>query len=297
MYRTRKFSLLLSCIILGTLILGIAAEDASAIPSFARKYKFSCTTCHAPAPRLKDFGAEFADNGFQLPEGEEPKRAFRDTGDDFLTLQTGLPLAIRFDAFLGYQNLEGEEAIADFMTPWGLKLMSGGNIAPDIGYYFYFFMSERGKVAGLEDAYVHFNDLGGIPLDILVGQFQISDPMMKRELRLTFEDYHVYRVSPGASTANLTYDRGVLVSYSAPFGIGLVGEVVNGNGKEDAGEDRVYDNNQDKGYAGRISWGGGPVSIGGFYYTTREAITLPCPPTPVIITLYGSYGRLTLFMA
>jgi hypothetical protein len=272
MHRNPKSRLLLSALLLGGFVLGLAFEEASAIPAFARKYKFSCTTCHAPAPRLKDFGTDFADNGFQLPDGEEPKRAYRDTGDEFLTLQTDLPLAVRFDAYLGYEDYDGEDAISDFKTPWGMKLLSGGNIAPDVGYYFYFYMSERGEVAGLEDAYVHFNDLGGIPLDVLVGQFQICDPMMKRELKLTVEDYDVYRVTPGYSGANLTYDRGVLVSWAAPFGIGLIGQVVNGNGKPEAGEDRTYDNDQDKGYAGRATWGWGPVGIGGFYYTTVENI-------------------------
>ena len=31
----------------------LAPLDAEAIPAFARKYKVSCTTCHAPFPRLK----------------------------------------------------------------------------------------------------------------------------------------------------------------------------------------------------------------------------------------------------
>lgn len=269
MIRTK---LLLSCIVLAGTVLGLAVEDAGAIPAFARKYKISCTTCHAPAPRLKDFGADFADNGFQLPDAEEPRRAFRDTGDEFLTLQTNLPLAVRFDAYFSLEDYDATDAATDFKTPWGLKLLSGGNIAPDVGYYFYFYMSERGKVAGLEDAYVHFNNLGGLPLDVLVGQFQISDPMMKRELKLTVEDYDVYTVAPGMSGANLTYDRGVLVAYAAPAGFTLLGEVVNGNGKPEAGEDRTYDNDQDKGYAARVAWGGGPLNVGGFYYTTRENI-------------------------
>jgi hypothetical protein len=42
------------------------ATDALAIPAFARKYDMSCTTCHAPFPKLKPFGEEFAGNGFQL---------------------------------------------------------------------------------------------------------------------------------------------------------------------------------------------------------------------------------------
>jgi len=49
-----------------------AAGDAAAIPAFARKYRISCTTCHAPAPRLKAFGEEFAGRGFRMEEAQEP---------------------------------------------------------------------------------------------------------------------------------------------------------------------------------------------------------------------------------
>ena len=45
-----------------------AARPAEAIPAFARKYQFSCSTCHAPAPRLKPFGEAFAARGFRLED-------------------------------------------------------------------------------------------------------------------------------------------------------------------------------------------------------------------------------------
>ena len=48
--------------ILGLLLVAIAVttlvpDNAGAIPAFARRYKISCTTCHAPFPRLTSFGA------------------------------------------------------------------------------------------------------------------------------------------------------------------------------------------------------------------------------------------------
>jgi hypothetical protein len=36
---------------------------------------------------------------------------------------------------------------------------------------------------GFEDAYVQFSDVAGSGVDLLAGQFQISDPLVKRELR------------------------------------------------------------------------------------------------------------------
>jgi hypothetical protein len=257
-------SRILSAILLATAGLSLVAADALAIPAFARKYKFSCTTCHAPAPRLKAYGEEFAGNGFRVPDGAEPIRAYRDTGDELLTLQSDLPLAVRLDAWVSYENYDGLSDQTDLKTPWAVKLLSGGNIAPSVGYYFYFYASEHGEVVGLEDAYVHFNDLGGVPLDLMVGQFQISDPMMKRELRLSYEDYETYRRAPGSSQSTLTYDRGIMMTYDTPFGLGLVAEVVNGNGIRESDQGN-YDADRDKGYAGRATYESGPVMVGGFY--------------------------------
>ena len=64
----------------------VSPTVSRAIPAFARKYGFSCSTCHIAAPKLKAYGDEFAGNAFQLPDEDEPVRAFRDVGDDRLLL-------------------------------------------------------------------------------------------------------------------------------------------------------------------------------------------------------------------
>ena len=67
-------------------------------------------------------------------------------------------------------------------------------------------------------------------LDFTVGQFQVSDPLFKRELRLTKDDYYIYKVKPGHSDVDLTYDRGVMLSYGFDSGTDIVLEIINGNG-------------------------------------------------------------------
>ena len=66
MNRTRFTSTAVLVLVAGALLW---PADASAIPAFARAHKLSCTTCHAPFPRLKPFGEDFAANGFALPDG------------------------------------------------------------------------------------------------------------------------------------------------------------------------------------------------------------------------------------
>ncbi len=244
-------------------------QTADAIPAFARTHKLSCNTCHAPFPRLKDFGAEFAGNGFTIPESEKD-RDFISAGDDLLKLNKTFPVAARFDAYALFDS--DADVKADLQTPWALKLLSGGNLAKNIGYYFYFFMDERGEVAGIEDAYIHFNNIGGQAFDIMVGQFQTSDPLMKRELRLTYEDYNIYRTKVGSSNIDLTYDRGIMMTYDfESTGTGLVGMMVNGNGKPDAGADRKFDNDNFKNFGFRIIQSvGDPLSLGYFFYSGQE---------------------------
>ena len=264
MDRNYTLSLLLIAYVLSL----IPLDRAEAIPAFARKFKVSCSTCHVAIPKLKAYGDEFAGNGFRLPDGEEPKRAYVTTGDESLALLKELPLAVRFDAYV--QTADRDNAKTDLEVPYGLKLLSGGPITNHLSYYFYFYISERGEVAGIEDAFLYFNNIGNTTLDITVGQFQISDPLFKRELRLTFEDYQVYKIRPGNSGLNLTYDRGIIASYGFDFGMDVFGIVVNGNGIGEAGEDRLFDLDNNKTYALRLHQNFDFISLGFFGLTGKE---------------------------
>src|SRR5690606_18467421 len=128
----------LVAILAGSILLPAAVE---AVPAFARKYRMSCTTCHAPAPRLKAYGDAFAGNGFVLADQEAP-RYYVETGDKELDLIRELPLAVRFEGFLKHETSTGKEL--DFTAPYNLKLLSGGALTKNVAYYFYFFFSERG---------------------------------------------------------------------------------------------------------------------------------------------------------
>lgn len=258
--------------VLAAFTLGALAtsDPAAAIPAFARKYAVSCTLCHAPAPRLKAFGEEFAGRGFRMEDpavavdpAAEPPRGTTPTGDALLQLPADLPLAVRLEAHGAYQ--EGADAEADLESPWVFKLMSGGPLSPKIAYYAYFII-EQGDVTGLEDAYLQFNQLFGSSVDLLFGQFQVSDPLFKRELRLSRADYEIYRVRVGQARANLTYDRGLMFLTTAPGEIDVAFQVVNGNGIPD-GE---FDNDSNKNLALRLSRGFGPVRVGLFGYRGKE---------------------------
>lgn len=260
-------------------------RDTEAIPAFARKYNMSCNVCHSPFPKLKPYGEDFAANGFQLPD-KEPARYFKKTGDDLLLLMKELPVALRFELFGQYEN--ARDVNPDLKTPYILKFMSGGNLYKDISYYFYYFISERGEMAGIEDAFVMFNNVFSkkIDLDLYAGQFQVSDPLFKRELRLSQEDYAIYTVKPGRTLASLKYDRGIMTTYSAPTKTDFTLEILSGNG---LGTGEAFDVDKYKNIMFRASQEVTPfLRIGGFGYYGKEQ------PDSISNEMYMAGADLTL---
>jgi hypothetical protein len=252
------------------LLLAVTATNAEAIPAFARKYHVSCSLCHGPVPRLTSFGETFAANGFEFQPGEAPRDTIQ-TGDQLLRLQSRLPLAIRFDGYMtGWTEAPQDGTALDFETPWGIKLLTGGQITTGVSYYMYFFLFERGEVAGLEDAFLQFTDLFSSGVSVIAGQFQVSDPLFKRELRLEFEDYAPYRVRVGESGVDLTYERGLMASLS-PWSEGdLVVGLANGRGLAGTNAVRQYDSDNGKTVFARLSQSLGVVRLGGFGYYDRQ---------------------------
>ena len=247
----------------------VCGEQLFAIPAFARKYSMSCSTCHNPFPRLKAYGDEFAENGFVLKDKDAP-RYTQKTGDDKLSLIRDFPIALRLEGHMVYNQANREKV--DFATPYLAKLLTGGSLAKNLSYYLYFYMSERGEVAGIEDAFLMFNNVFGTGISVTVGQFQVSDPLFKRELRLTYEDYEIYRLSPGASSINLAYDRGIMLGYDFEKGPGIVLEILNGNGLPEADGFRTFDSDKYKNLMARVSQDfGDAFRIGAFGYLGKEA--------------------------
>jgi hypothetical protein len=135
----------------------------------------------------------------------------------------------------------------------------------------YALLLERGEYGGVEDAYVQVNDIGGKPVDLMIGQFQLSDPLFKREVRLMFEDYAAYRARIGEEPMNLTYDRGAM-AVADVAGFTLTAMITNGNGIGPAQADRHFDNGAGKVAAFRASREVIPaLRLGGFVLASRHA--------------------------
>ena len=134
-----------------------------------------------------------------------------------------------------------------------------------VSYYFYGIL-EQGESIKLEDTFLQFNSIFGLPVDLMIGQFQVSDPLFKRELRLERNDYAIFKTRVGARA-----DRPHLRPRSdrspgtRPAAIDVIAQVVNGNGIDPA-EDDTFDDNSFKNFGLRVSRAFGPVRVGVFGY-------------------------------
>ncbi len=261
------------------LLITLIPSMSEAMPVFARKYNMSCSTCHAAFPRLNEFGEQFASDNMRLPNWKDTTVS---TGDDMLALPDTVPLALRTQAYVQQREATtidvetGEEISADtdIQAPYQIKLLSSAPLSDHITYYFYAIYAEKGGNGEVlvEDAWFRHDDIFNTNIGMMLGQFQVSDLMFAREVRLTFQDFMVYRM------AGLTYDRGLLFDYAAgPVDLAL--GWVNGNGIEEnftinspgyKRADHLFDNNGGKAIFGRVGTDIAGVGIGLFGYSGTQ---------------------------
>lgn len=257
------------------LVLGLftLCETAGAMPAFARDYGVSCNVCHAAYPRLNDFGNRFAgEMNFRMANWRDNTVQ---TGDETLALAKALPLAARMQGFVQARDSESIDPVSgevaadsslDFQAPYLLKLLSSAPLTDNISYYFYMIFAEKGANTEVivEDAWFSYDDLFGSGVGLQLGQFQVSDLMFPREVRMTFQDFMAYRF------AGITYDRGVLFGRGfGPVDVSL--GLVNGNGITQnynvtspgyRRPDHLFDNDTGKSIFGRVGTSIGPASVG-----------------------------------
>lgn len=212
--------------------------------------------------------------------------SWRETGDKIsdedLVLPAYPPIAIRAQAYAQARDGKAidpitgatQKATTDFQAPYLVKILSSAPLSDNITYYFYAILAEKGGngVALVEDAWFRHADIFGSGIGMMLGQFQLSDVMFPREIRLPFQDFVAYRM------AGITYDRGVLFDRSVgPIGIDL--GFTNGNGIHDslninspgyARPDRMFDNNSSKTVFAHLGTDLGPVGVGLFAASGKQ---------------------------
>ncbi len=193
------------------------AQSVHALPTFARKYQTSCSTCHVSVPKLTAFGESFRLNGYQIPEGDEMYLKENPVSMGAPEWSKVWPNAIWPGAIPGSfplsaffmldvnKNLEGADKEVVFDFPHEVELFMAGTMGEDVPF-FVEVEWEAGEIEaeGWMGLYDLFNSRRA--MNLKVGSFSINPlPMAYAPLKLGRAHYlyNNWRVSKSPNTFRL----------------------------------------------------------------------------------------------
>jgi len=255
-------------VVVGMLVL--AASQAAAVPTFARRYATSCATCHMAYPRLNSVGESFRMMGYQFPDDERYRKVQPvELGDEAYErlwpkalwpshIPGSSPLSF-IARFMAEVDTDGTRpANTTFLLPEEIELVWAGNLGDDISFY--------GDIIGLQKdfggkdpeawvtlkAWLQFQSLLGPDnaFNLRVGTIgtQTMGLLTARDANIYSTHFYTYSAwflpSPNLQQAELSEFRGNNFSISPQQGIELNGVgrrwfyaagIANGNVNEPAG--------------------------------------------------------------
>jgi hypothetical protein len=260
--------------------LSLLVQETQAIPSFARKYKTSCSTCHYAFPKLNGFGKAFKNNGYRYPADqdlemtkEEPVSlgadAYKKVWPNAIwpsDIPGTAPIALNAIGRFHYDNAVNNRKSGYFEIPSVFDIFYGGTLGDKISY---FGEVELTRTADVEYQFaVNYDFKPGFHLKL--GSVGLEDATPDH-LTLTAEDYNVGSLQNQSGTWQLTDGAGGgMELWGAGNGPGGKGgftyKVGIGNGQSD---ENNFDLNKKKDVYGRVTYKiGGLGEIGG---TTGQA--------------------------
>lgn len=245
------------------------AQEAAAIPAFARRYGAQCTFCHQGFPKLTYEGQRFKERGFRMP-GE--------TGFDAEKWIHSVPIVGR-----GWVNRFLLEDGADSTTGF-LKVISAGNLGKRFAYW----ADDQFLITKGDDNFHHLkpnNVYGRVELMdpgklyLKAGRFELDLPFTQvRSPNLL--SYDVYSIATGFEVDNIgSYQEGAEVGGGFKENWRWSAAVVKGrsNAGYEANSDAAGD--FDANVFLRLSTRVDRHRFGGFAYLGRNTLA----PTPAIV--------------
>lgn len=258
-----SFSFVLSVLMMVGFSLNV--EKAYAIPSFARKYKTSCTTCHYAYPKLNAFGKAFKNNGYRYPGGQDPEMTKEEPvslgADAYKKVWPNAiwpsdfagtaPLAIHTVGRFHYDNAVNNSKSGYFEIPSLFDLFYGGTLGDKISYFGEVELEHTADVSYQFSVNYDFSPA----LHLKVGSVNL-DEATPDHLTLTAEDYNVGSLQNQSGTWQLTDGAGggvqIWGALNGPGGKGgLTYSVGIGNGPSDLNN---FDLNKKKDVFGRLTY-------------------------------------------
>ncbi|MFQ5681080.1 MAG: hypothetical protein ACE5GG_03400, partial [Candidatus Omnitrophota bacterium] len=184
-----------------------------AIPTFARKYRTSCNTCHVGFSRLNAFGEAYRLNNYQIPQGqeevyvkEEPvslgapawKRVWpRSVWPGAIPGNVPLSMMVHQRAVWNQSARSQDVPEVDFDFPHEWELFAAGDLGDMFSFFAEFVFYEDGGVGGTERLYLTLNDLLAGQFDLLpedalnlkIGKFDVAADPFPKSTRRTLTKY------------------------------------------------------------------------------------------------------------
>lgn len=199
----KNFRFFFAVNLLGFLVVFFLVQSVQALPSFARKFETSCSTCHVSVPKLTAFGESFRLNGYQIPEGDENyikekpvslgAPPWKEVWPDAIW-PGAIPGSFPLSAWIVSDvktDLEGEKKEVEFEFPHEIELFMAGVLGEDVP----FFVEVEWEEGDVEaEAWMGLYDLfnSNRALNLKIGSLMINPlPMAYDHLRLG-KDHYLY---------------------------------------------------------------------------------------------------------
>jgi hypothetical protein len=171
------------------------AQEASAIPAFARRYALPCHFCHDGFPKLSVLGEQFKERGYRLENDATD-------GDDWWS---SIPVSLRSAL---RQTFEED---GDATTAGAFDLVSAGNFGSRVSYWIddrYRIDSDGFGRNGVDNAFLRVELLPD-ELYLRAGRIEMDLPFTQTRTPQLFA-YEIYFANPGFETDNIgTHQDGV----------------------------------------------------------------------------------------
>jgi hypothetical protein len=185
--------------VIALLLLALFSQSAKAVPSFARRYKLSCNTCHSAFPTLNEYGKLFRAKGYRLPgkggtiAGEQPIGLGTDVERPGAKKPSEIPFidipatsVASFQITSDYFYRPDEEITNEFTGISSVGLIFGGAMGKHFSFFGNVALVEDGKFEGVDRLFFQYNR--SLAVNIRVGQFEaraIPFSNHRRLLRIT----------------------------------------------------------------------------------------------------------------
>lgn len=205
----RKFLLMGLC--LAAVIAVLDNDPAFGVPSFARKYHTSCSTCHIAPPKLNGFGRAFRNNGYRMPGNDEDlikqdrvplgAPAWKQVWPEGLwpsDIPGGTFIGIALESNLSITPKARVTTEFDGIEEVGLLL--GGTLGETFSFFGDLELFEDGKPGGIGRAFVNYTP--SHQFNLTVGMFEPRAAPFSNHLRLTRQTSYLTNVFPTVPAGN-----------------------------------------------------------------------------------------------